>query len=103
MPDNLPSLILMGLMVLVSLLCALRVVGRKLSPKKTVTAEVVHKQTSETFSKYKGNGKVTKYCVVFLAEGKKRSFYVHELSYHGYRVGEKGKLTYQGDRLIRFE
>lgn len=69
---------------------------------RTVRAEVVGKQTVERFSKYAANGKSVRYAVTFLAEGKKRSFYVSEFSYRGYRKGEKGKLTYQGDRLIDF-
>jgi len=53
----------------------------------------------EQFSKY---GKRVKYAVTFLTDGKKKSFYVSEFSYNGYRKGEKGTLTYQGDRLIDF-
>ena len=30
------------------------------------------------------------------------SFYVSELSYGGYRVGESGTLKYRGDRIIDF-
>lgn len=68
----------------------------------TASAEVVGKQTVEWFSKYSRNGKHTRYAVTFLVDGKKKSFYVSEFSYGGYRKGEKGKLTYQGDRLIDF-
>ena len=34
---------------------------------------------------------------------KKKSFYVSQFSYGGYRVGEKGTLKHKGDRLIGFE
>jgi DNA repair protein RadC len=102
MPDQLPSLILFTLFMGVNAIALIRYLLRKSKKKKTVSAEVVHKQKVESFSKYRGNGKMTRYCVTFLAEGKKRYFYVNELSYNGYRVGEKGKLTYQGDRIIDF-
>ena len=102
MPDNLPSTIMFALFMLVSAMALFRYLLGKSKKKKTVSAEVVHKQKVERFSKYQGNGKTIRYCVTFLAEGKKRYFYVNELSYNGYRVGEKGKLTYQGDRIIDF-
>ena len=102
MPDNLPSMILFALFMLVNAIALFRYLLGKSRKKKTVFAEVVHKQKVESFSKFQGNGKTTRYCVTFLAGGKKRYFYVNELSYNGYRVGEKGKLTYQGDRIIDF-
>ena len=68
----------------------------------TVSAEIVHKQTVEFYSKTAPGGKRIRYSVTFLANGKKKSFYVSEFSYNGYRKGEKGTLTYQGDRLIDF-
>lgn len=76
-----------------------RFLRSRLGKPKTAKAEVVGKQTVEQFSKY---GKKYKYAVTFLVEGKKKSFYVSEFSYDGYRRGEKGQLTYQGDRLIDF-
>lgn len=48
------------------------------------------------------NGKHIRYVIVFEAEGKTLSFYVSEFSFGGYRKGERGKLTYQGGRLIDF-
>ena len=77
-----------------------RLLRSRFGSVKTVEAEVVGKQTVEQFSKY--GGKKVRYVVNFLVEGKKKSFYVSEFSYHGYRKGERGKLTYQGDRLIDF-
>jgi hypothetical protein len=44
-----------------------------------------------------------KYAVTFQIGNKRKSFYVSELSYGGYRKGEKGTLTYRGDRLIDFQ
>ena len=94
------------LFLCIYLLLMIWIIGKLLKGRfgkpKTVTAEVIGKQTVEWFSKYAGNGKRTKYAVTFLIDGKKKSFYVSEFSYHGYRKGERGKLTYQGDRLIEF-
>ena len=69
---------------------------------KTVSAQVVHKQTVELIAPRSPSGKHIKYAVTFQMGNKRKSFYVSELSYHGYRKGEKGKLTYRGDRLIDF-
>ena len=43
MPDNLPSIILTGLMVLVSLLAFCRWALKKIAPVKTVQAKVIDK------------------------------------------------------------
>ena len=103
MPDAL-TIVLFALSVGLYVLVFIRVfVKNKLAPEKTVNAVVVHKQINESFSKYAGNGKQKKYVVVFSIGGKKKGFYVSEFSYSGYRVGEKGKLTYKGDRLISFK
>lgn len=80
----------------------IRAIRNKNGKVKFVPAEVVGKQTVETFSKYSGTGKHVKYVVNFSAGGKKLSFYVSEFSYHGYKKGEKGTLKYRGDRLIDF-
>ena len=79
-----------------------RLLRSRFGKAKTVKAEVVSKQTVEFFSKTAPGGKRVKYAVVFQADGKKKSFYVSEFSYSGYRKGEKGNLTYKGDRLIDF-
>lgn len=41
--------------------------------------------------------------VAFMANGKKRYFYVSEFSYGGYRINETGTLKYRGDRLLSFK
>lgn len=92
--------VVLYLLAMVSFLS--RFVKSRVGKPRTVSAEVVGKQTVERFSKYAATGKSVRYAVTFLAEGKKKSFYVSEFSYRGYRKGEKGKLTYQGDRLIDF-
>lgn len=86
-------LVLMGLVLA-------RLFRSRFGRPKTVSAEVVGKQTVEQFSKY--GGKSVRYVVIFLVDGRKKSFYVSEFSWNGYREGERGKLTYQGDRLIDF-
>lgn len=103
MPDNLPPVIMLVLFCLLWLLVILRWAKNALAPVKTVRAEVIDKQKVTFFSKYKGDGKSVRYSVVFLVAGKKRSFYVSEFSYGGYRHGEKGMLTYKGNRILDFK
>ena len=78
----------------------LRFFRSRFGKPRTVKAEVIGKQTVEQFSKY--GGKKVRYVVNFLVDGRKKSFYVSEFSYNGYRKGERGQLTYRGDRLIEF-
>lgn len=100
--ERISSLALPALLILLWVLVIIRFIINRSAPTKTVKATVTDKQTVETFSKYSGNGNVTKYVVVFSAEGKKKSFYVSHFSYNGYRINEKGTLKYKGDRLISF-
>lgn len=69
----------------------------------TVSATVVHKQKVEQKSFKAPLYTRVKYAVTFQIGNKRKSFYVSELSYRGYRKGEKGTLTYRGDRLINFQ
>lgn len=103
MPENLPSIVIGSLFIGILLLVLIRFIGNKLAPTNTVKAQVTHKHVQEVFSKYSGNGKSYKYVVVFTAEGKTLSFYVSEFSYNGYKVNERGTLTYKGNRLIKFQ
>lgn len=91
-----------GLWLFVAIKMLVRLVKSRYGKVKTVKAKVIDKFQTETFSKYSGNGKDVQYRILFEAEGKKYSFRVSEFSYHGYQVGEKGTLKYQGDRLIDF-
>ena len=102
MPGNITTWIFMGLLAVVYLLVLIRFVCNRLAPVKKVKATVIAKNRVEMFSKYSGSGKQYKYAVVFMAEGRKVSFYVSEFSYGGYRKGESGMLTYKGNRLIDF-
>ena len=72
------------------------------APVRTVKATVIDKHTLESFSKYSQDRTHVRYVVVFLAEGKKKSFYVSAFSYQGYHLKESGTLKYKGDRLISF-
>ena len=66
------------------------------------SATVVHKQTVEQKAFKTPPYTRVKYAVTFQIGNKRKSFYVSEISYQGYRKGEKGTLTYRGDRLIDF-
>ena len=103
MPENLLNIIAVSLYIFVIIGAIISFILNRFAPVKSVKAEVVNKQINETFSRYSGTGKRKKYVIVFLAEGKKKFFYVSQFSYNGYRVGEKGTLKYKGDRLIGFQ
>ena len=103
MPDNLPSIILFSLFMGIALLALVRVAILRCAPTKIVSATVVDKQKTDTFSKYSGSGKQKKYVIIFSVNGKKHAFYVSKFSYDGYRIGEKGKLTYKGNKLLSFQ
>ena len=107
MPENISNIVIIslflgvGVLAVVSLL--VKAVKNRCAPIKTVKAVVIDKNKVETFSKYSGNGKSEKYVIVFSANGKKKSFYVSQFSYNGYRINEKGTLKYKGDKLIDFK
>lgn len=69
---------------------------------KTVDAKVVKKYKVDEFTKYSGTGKKHRYVVVFETKGKLLRLNVSEAAYSGYRVNEKGSLTYKGNRCIEF-
>ena len=106
MPENISNIVVsslfigVGALAMVSIL--IRTIKNRYAPIKTVKAVVIDKNKIETFSKYSGNGKAEKYVIVFSANGKKKSFYVSQFSYNGYRINEKGTLKYKGDKLIEF-
>lgn len=93
-----------ALFLLVIIRLVYKVIKSQTAPVKTVEAVVVDKNVVERFSKYSGNSKSYGYVIVFMVEGKKKTFYVSEFSYNnGYEINEKGMLTYQGDNIISFE
>ena len=107
MPENISNVIIIslflgvGALAVVSLL--VKTVKNRYAPIKTVKAVIIDKNKVETFSKYSGTGKSEKYVIVFSVGGKKKSFYVSQFSYNGYRVNERGTLKYKGDKLIEFK
>ena len=107
MPDNIASIVFASLLIGIWLFAMIRLLIKAIRNKhasvKAVKAVVVDKQIVETFSKYSGNGKHEKYVIVFSVDGKKKSFYVPQFSYGGYRINEKGTLKYKGDKLIEFK
>ena len=107
MPENISNIIIISLFVGVSALAVVsllvKAIKNRYAPIKTVKAIVVDKNKVETFSKYSGTGKNEKYVIVFSVGGKKKSFYVSQFSYNGYRVNERGTLKYKGDKLIDFK
>lgn len=96
-------LVFMGVLSLIYLSSTIRLIPSKFGPVKTVKAVVTNKYISKSFSKYDGNGEKVKYVIVFSIEGKKKYFFVSQFSHDGYRVNEKGTLTYKGSTLLKFE
>ena len=107
MPENISNIVISSLFIGVGALAMIsiliRTIKNRYAPIKTVKAVVIDKNKIETFSKYSGNGKAEKYVIVFSVNGKKKSFYVSQFSYNGYRINEKGTLKYKGDKLIEFK
>ncbi len=107
MPENLTSIVLIllfvGIGVLAMISIFVRMVKNRYAPITTVKAVVIDKHKVEMFTKYSGNGKSVKYVIVFSVGGKKKSFYVSQFSYGGYRVNEGGTLKFKGDKLIEFK
>ena len=97
-----PMMIIMVLVIAIYLVIFARFCISRFGPVKKVTAVVVHKQKVEHKSFQTPPFTRVKYAVTFQFGDKRKSFYVSELSYGGYRKGEKGTLTYRGDRLIDF-
>lgn len=102
MPENFFGIIALSVWILFLIVMAVEFIRSRFGPVKTVKATLIAKNTIDSFSRYSGNGKRTKYELVFSAGRKKLSFYVNEFSYSGYRVNETGTLKYQGKRLIDF-
>lgn len=107
MPENISNMIIISLFIGIGVLALggilIRTLKNRHAPVKSVRAVVIDKNIAETFSKHSGNGKRQKYVVVFSIDGVKKSFYVSQFSYDGYRINEHGTLKYKGDRLIEFK
>lgn len=106
MPENISNIVIISLFIGIGALAMgsiiVRTIKNRHAPIKSVKAVVVDKNKIETFSKYSGSGKSEKYVIVFSVGGKKKSFYVSQFSYNGYKINEKGTLKYKGDKLIEF-
>jgi hypothetical protein len=100
MPENIVSWVMMAVFAIPAALAGIRWIAYRLAPVKKVRATVVDKNRIEGMSRQ--GGKRYRYAVVFSAEGKRLSFYVSEFSFGGYRKGERGMLTYKGNRIIDF-
>ena len=96
---NIGGYVLMALVGLLMLVVAVRYVRSRVGPIHTVRARVVDKQKLEFYSK---TGRNVRCVIVFEIGDKKKSFYVSEFSYGGYRKNEAGTLKYRGDRIIDF-
>ena len=107
MPENISNIVIISLFIGVGALAMVSIIARTIKNRyasvKTVKAVVIDKHIVENFSKHSGAGKHEKFVVVFSVEGKKKSFYISQFSYNGYRVNEKGTLKYKGDKLIEFK
>ena len=81
----------------------IKFVKGRISPVKSVKAEVSDKYIKNRVSAYPRSFHGDRYMVVFKTDSKKLSFSVSEFSYGSYRIGEKGTLKYKGDRIISFK
>ena len=103
MPENIFEILGVFLVMLLGFLPFIKMAVNRFAPVKTSKAVVVDKTVIQRFSKYAGDGKAREYVIVFSLEGKKKSFSVSQFSYNGYKINEKGTLTYQGNRIISFK
>ena len=107
MPENVINIVITSIFIGIGALAMgsiiVRTIKNRYAPIKKVKAVIIDKNKIESFSKYSGNGKAEKYVIVFSANGKKKSFYVSQFSYNGYKVNEKGILKYKGNKLISFK
>ena len=107
MPENVINIVITSIFIGIGALAMGSIIARTIknryAPIKKVKAVIIDKNKIESFSKYSGNGEAEKYVIVFSVNGKKKSFYVSQFSYNGYKVNEKGTLKYKGNKLISFK
>ena len=107
MPENVINIVITSIFIGIGALAMgsiiVRTIKNRYAPIKVVEAVIIDKNKIESFSKYSGNGEAEKYVIVFSVNGKKKSFYVSQFSYNGYKVNEKGTLKYKGNKLISFK
>ena len=107
MPENVINIVITSIFIGIGALAMgsiiVRTIKNRYASIKVVEAVIIDKNKIESFSKYSGNGEAEKYVIVFSVNGKKKSFYVSQFSYNGYKVNEKGILKYKGNKLISFK
>ena len=107
MPENVINIVITSIFICIGALAMGSIIARTIknryAPIKVVEAVIIDKNKIESFSKYSGSGQTEKYVIVFSVNGKKKSFYVSQFSYNGYKVNEKGTLKYKGNKLISFK
>ena len=107
MPENVINIVITSIFIGIGALAMgsiiVRTIKNRYASIKVVEAVVIDKNKIESFSKYSGSGQTEKYVIVFSVNGKKKSFYVSQFSYSGYKVNEKGTLKYKGNKLISFK
>ena len=107
MPENVINIVITSIFIGIGALAMGSIIARTIknryAPIKVVEAVIIDKNKIESFSKYSGNGEAEKYVIVFSVNGKKKSFYVSQFSYNGYKVNGKGILKYKGNKLISFK
>ena len=107
MPENVINIVITSIFIGIGALAMgsiiVRTIKNRYAPIKKVKAVIIDKNKIESFSKYSGSGQTEKYVIVFSVNGKKKSFYVSQFSYNGYKVNEKGTLKYKSNKLISFK
>ncbi len=76
----------------------------KLSTERLEEAVIIDKQCYDKRIYRKSSASFAKkyYVITFKCKNKRRHFYVSELSYTNYKVGQKGTLKYKGSHLVDF-
>ncbi len=96
-------LALIGIVIWVGIM--IRVFKNRFSKEKEVDAVVADKQCydKQVYSKSQAPYTKKEYVITFLCGKKKLHFDVSEFSYKGYKLKQKGKLVYKGNRIIDFK
>lgn len=94
---------ILGIFIIAAI--AVRAVKSCFAKEKEVFAEVVDKQSfkKQMMSTYKGPYEQEEYVIFFQSGKKKLYFNVSKQSFSDYKVNQKGKLRYKGNKLIRFK
>ncbi len=96
-------LALTGILIWIGIM--IRVFKDRFSKEKEVDAIIVDKQcyAKRVYSKSQDPYTKKEYVITFLCNKKKMCFDVSEFSYKGYKINQKGKLVYKGNRIIDFK